>query len=85
LVTVWANEIKEGREIKLQLHTLKKGIQDIEFCFPAPIAATLSPQKKIMNQITKYYIKRKLEKGVGQCGGIQGRQDHREREGETIL
>jgi len=29
-----------------------------------------------MNQITKNYIKRKLEKKVGQCGGIQGRQDH---------
>jgi hypothetical protein len=52
----------EGREIKLQLHTLKKGIQDVEFCFPA---AASSPQKKIMNQITKYYIKRKLEKRVG--------------------
>ncbi len=75
----------EGREIKLQLHTLKKGIQDVEFCFPATAAATSSPQKKIMNQITKYYIKRKLEKKVGQCGGIQGRQDHREREGETTL
>jgi hypothetical protein len=59
---------------------LKKGIQDVEFCFPATGAATSSPQKKIMNQITKYYIKRKLEKKVGQCGGIQGRQDHRERE-----
>ncbi len=75
----------EGREIKLQLHTLKKGIQDVEFCFPATAAATSAPQKNKMNQITKYYIKRKLEKKVGQCGGIQGRQDHRKREGETIL
>jgi len=33
-----------------------------------------------MNQITKYYIKRKLEKRIGQCGGIQGRQDHTQRE-----
>jgi hypothetical protein len=42
--------------------------------------------KKIkINQRTKIYIKRKLEKKVGQCGGIQGRQDHIEREGETIL
>ncbi len=31
----------EGREIKLQLRTLKKGIQDVEFCFPAA-----APQKK---------------------------------------
>jgi hypothetical protein len=38
-----------------------------------------------MNQITKNYIKKKLEKIVGQCGGIQGRHDHTEREGETIL
>jgi hypothetical protein len=38
-----------------------------------------------MNQITKNYIKRKLEKKVGQCGDIQGRQDHRKRKGETIL
>jgi hypothetical protein len=35
-----------------------------------------------MNQITKKYIKRKLEKRVGQCGG---KTIEREREGETIL
>jgi hypothetical protein len=40
-----------------------------------------SPQKKKkkQNQIIKYYIKRKLEKKVGQCRGMQGRQDHRKR------
>jgi hypothetical protein len=64
---------------------LKKGIQDLEFCFQAAIAITSSPPKKIMNQITKNYIKKQLEKKVGQCGGIQGRQDHTQREGETIL
>jgi hypothetical protein len=32
-----------------------------------------------MNQIIKNYIKIKLEKKVGQCGGIQGRQDHTKR------
>jgi hypothetical protein len=56
---------------------LEEGIQDVKFCFPT---ATSSPQKKFINQITKYYIKRKLEKKVGQCGGIQGRQDHTQRE-----
>jgi len=42
-------KVKEGRQerekIEYQLHTLKKGIQDLEFCFQAIVAATLSPPK----------------------------------------
>jgi hypothetical protein len=39
-----------------------------------------------MNQITKIlYQKKTRKKKVGQCGGIQGNQDHIEKEGEIIL
>ncbi len=62
----------EGREIKLQLRTLKKGIQDVKFCFPA---AASSPQKNNNESNNKILYQKKTRKK----SWIMWRQDHRER------
>ncbi len=65
----------EGKEIKLQLRTLKKGIQDIEICFPTAATAASSPQKNNNESNNKILYQKKTRKK----SWIMWRQDHRER------